>query len=127
MSKLIEIRIADADESVNRIEGALKQAMSRRSEAAKLEEYIPNLKAETHSIEPLIDYSRKILRQQESVWPELREKLAKAGTALKILKEMLEKMAEDADVPKEMFSNDDQLTIHNSKTTFLVQTKHREI
>jgi hypothetical protein len=127
MSKLIEIRIADADESVNRIEGALKLAMSRRSDAAKLEEYIPNLKAETHSIEPLIDYSKRILRQQESTWPELREKLAKAGTALKRLKEMLESMADDAEVLKESSSNDDQLTIHKNKTTFLVQTKLREI
>jgi hypothetical protein len=127
MSKLIEIRIADADESVNRIQGALKQAMSRRDNAAKLEEYIPNLKTEIHSIEPLIDYSKRILRQQESVWPELREKLVKAGTALKSLKEMLEKMGEEADPLKESFSNDDQLTIHKNKTTFLVQTKLREI
>jgi hypothetical protein len=127
MSKLIEIRIADADESVSRIQDALEQAMSRRDDAAKLEDYIPNLKAETYSIEPLIDYSKRILRQQESTWPELREKLGEAGRALKSLKEMMERMAEEAEKVKKSFSNDEQLTIHNNKTTFLVQTKHREI
>lgn len=130
MNKICEIRVTDAQESLSRVQHALKLATTRRSAAAALEGDLRKLVAVNPWIgmlDSFISYCDRIADDYKGATPLPSTKIAEAATALRQLKSNLRELAGRAAKLKESSFNEDQLKIHLARTKDLIESKSQDL
>jgi len=130
MNRLVEIRTADARESLDRIRTALKKARDRRSEAKELQSDLRNLflSGKITDIESLVIYCTTILGvKSELNWAEFQTRAAKGQEAFNFVKDKLSRFLATTNRLTQGSSNGPQLDMHESKTEEVLSDKERKL
>src|SRR5580693_1231269 len=133
MNKLVEIRITDADENLNRVEKTLNQAANRKSEAEALSKDLQKLAFVDQSLtsfNTLITLCQGILADfkfsgelQQSSAVTLEGQVEQAERSLWSLKTQLKQLQSQAAKLAEKRVNGEQVNSHVSKTNDLLHKK----
>jgi hypothetical protein len=132
MNRLLENRLTDACESVDRTNAALTKASNRRVEAEKIRDRLRDItlvKTWMEAIETAIGYGKNIGKeiQREDVRSRFEEKIQKAHEGLEGLKESLEQMMDWADCLNRISLNAKQLESHKKRTTGILLRKTKQL
>src|SRR5262249_49854916 len=124
--RLVEIRGADAEESLQRIQESLNRARNRRSGAKNLKDGLEKLcygDGSITAIDGLIRYCKDIARKLQSAWPDLQPKIMAAEKGLADLNDKHLALLWNASELTKGSSNEGQLGFHHNRTESLIDEK----